>query len=146
MKVRHRQQLGLALGQPFLRGRALTFGAMAVAAAVIGDERMRAVLAACDMAAERRRAAALDGRHHFELVETDVAGISASPRRPVVAEDIRDLQYWAGHRRRRLRRRLHFLLALLSFPGSLALWLCQPVERALDGRDHAGGDVGIARR
>ena len=34
---------------------------------------VRAVLAARDMAAERRRAAALDGRHHLQLVEADVA-------------------------------------------------------------------------
>jgi hypothetical protein len=31
-----------------------------------------------------------------------VAGISRTPRRPVVAEDIRDLQRWTGHRRGRL--------------------------------------------
>ena len=61
MEVWHRQQLGLARGQPLPRGGALTFGAMAVAARIIGDEGMRAVLAARDMAAKRRRAAALDG-------------------------------------------------------------------------------------
>ena len=37
-------------------------------------------------------AAALDGRHHLQLVEADVAGIGTSPRRAVVAEDIRNLQ------------------------------------------------------
>jgi hypothetical protein len=41
------------------------------------------------MAAERHCAAALDGRHHLQLVEADVSG--AAPRRPVVAEDIRNL-------------------------------------------------------
>ena len=46
MKVRHRQQLGLALSQPFLGGSALTLGAVPIAAAVVGDERMRAVLCA----------------------------------------------------------------------------------------------------
>jgi hypothetical protein len=34
-----------------------------------------------------------------------VSGIGAAPRRPVVAEDIRNLQRWTGHDRRRLRRR-----------------------------------------
>jgi hypothetical protein len=43
------------------------------------------------MAAERRRAAALDRRHHFQLVEADVTGIGSTPRRSVIAEDIRDL-------------------------------------------------------
>jgi hypothetical protein len=40
------------------------------------------------MAAERHRAAALDGRHHLQLIEADVPGIGSAPRRPVVAEDI----------------------------------------------------------
>jgi hypothetical protein len=44
------------------------------------------------MPAERGRAAALDGRHHLQLVEADMPGIGSTPRRPVVAEDIRDLQ------------------------------------------------------
>src|SRR6266704_3602352 len=62
-----------------------------------GDDRVGATLAARHMAAERRRAAALDRRHHLHLVEADVSGIGATPRRPVVAEDIRDLQRWTGH-------------------------------------------------
>ena len=63
-----------------------------------------AVLAARDMAAERRRAAALDRRHHLELAEAHMAGVGSAPRRPVGAEDIRDLQSRAGHPRRRVRR------------------------------------------
>jgi hypothetical protein len=51
------------------------------------------------MPAERHRAAALDRTHDLHLVEADVAGIGATPRRPMVAEDIRDLQRWTGHRR-----------------------------------------------
>src|SRR5271156_3937721 len=141
MEVRHRQQIGLARGKPFLRGGALALGAMPVAAAVVGDDGMRAVFAARHMAAERRRAAALDRRHHLHLVEADVPGIGAAPRRPVVAEDIRDLQHWTGHDRGSLRRRL-FLPAL---PGLLAR-LRQQVEGALDAGDHAGGDAGVARR
>src|SRR5260370_36244402 len=71
---------------------------MPIAAAVVGNDSMGTVLAARDMAAERYRAAALDSRHHLHLVEADMAGIGAAPRRPVVAEDIRDLQRWTGHR------------------------------------------------
>ena len=145
MEVRHRQQFGLALGQPFLRRRTLALGAMPVAAGVVGDDGVRALLAAFDMPAECRRAAALDGRHHLQLVEAEVTGVGRTPCRPVVAEDIRDLQRWTGHGRRRLGRRWHFLAVPLSFPGSLVLWSRQPVERALDGGDHAGGDVEIAR-
>ena len=51
------------------------------------------------MAAERRRAAALDRTHDLHLAEAHMAGIGLAPRRPVVAEDIRDLQRWTGHGR-----------------------------------------------
>jgi hypothetical protein len=53
---------------------------------------VRAVLAACDMPAEGRRAAALDRRHHLELAEAHMAGIGVTPRRSMAAENIRDLQ------------------------------------------------------
>src|SRR5215472_9132963 len=99
MKVRHRQQLGLALGQPFLGGSALTLGAVPIAAAVVGDQRVRAVLAARDMAAECRRAAALDRRHHLQLLEADVPGIARTPRRPMIPQDVRDLQLRSRHTR-----------------------------------------------
>jgi hypothetical protein len=49
------------------------------------------------MAAKRRGAAALDGRHHFELVEADVPGISGTPSRAMVAQDVRDLQLRSRH-------------------------------------------------
>ena len=55
------QELGLALGQPGPGRGALALGAMAVAARIIGDVLVGAVLTARDMAAQRRRAAALDG-------------------------------------------------------------------------------------
>jgi hypothetical protein len=56
-----------------------------------------AVLAARDMPAERRRAAALDGRHDLELAEAHMAGMGSAPRGPVAAEDIRDLERRAGN-------------------------------------------------
>ena len=53
---------------------------------------MGAVFAARDMTAERRGAAVLDRRHHFQLAEAHMAGVGLTPSRAVVAEDIRDLQ------------------------------------------------------
>ena len=50
------------------------------------------VLTTRNMPAERCGAAALDRAHHFELVKADVTAVGATPSRPVVAEDIRDLQ------------------------------------------------------
>ena len=60
-----------------------------------------AVLAARDVAAESRRAAALDGAHHLHLAEAHVAAVGVTPRGAVVAEDVRDLQSGTGHDRRR---------------------------------------------
>jgi hypothetical protein len=96
----NRQQVGLALGEPLLGSGALTLRTMPVAATIVGDDRVGAVLAARDMAAERRGAAVLDRRHDLHLAETDVSGVGAPPRRPVVAEDIRDLQRRTRHDRR----------------------------------------------
>ena len=115
MKVRHREEIGLARGQPLPGGCALALRAVPVAATVVRDLGVRALLAARDMAAERRRAAALDRTHDLQLAETEVARIGAPPRRPVVAEDIRDLQRWTRHSSQPLRRRLvgwSFLLFL----------------------------------
>ncbi len=92
-----RQQLGLSLGQPSLRRRALTLGAMPIATTVVGDDFVGAVLAARDMPAEGRRAAALDRRHHLQLAKAHMAGVGFAPRRSVVAEDIRDLQSRTPH-------------------------------------------------
>src|SRR5271169_7066057 len=57
------QKLGLAFREPLPRRRALALRAVAVAAGVVGDAFVRAVLAALDVAAERGGAAGLDRRH-----------------------------------------------------------------------------------
>ena len=95
---------------------------------------MRAVLAARDMAAERRRAAALDRRHHLQLAEADMAGIGSAPCRTVVAEDIRDLQRWTRHG------------AALQAGGSAPGLRRDTVERAHDLADRLGGDARVERR
>ena len=56
-----------------------------------------------------------------------MTGIGGTPRRSVVAEDIRNLQRWTGHDRRSLRRRL----VLPALHGLLAR-LRQQIERARD--------------
>jgi hypothetical protein len=93
------------------------------------------VLAACDVPAESRRTAALDGAHHLQLSAAHVAGVGAPPRGSVVAEDIRDLQSKTGHACRRLWRRLN----------SAERQRRQPVERAGDRTDRVGGDAGVER-
>ena len=59
------------------------------------------VLAARDMPAERRRATALDRTHHLQLLKAHMAAVGLTPTRAVIAEDVRDLQSWSSHGRRR---------------------------------------------
>ena len=61
------QQLGLPGCQPTLCRGPLTLWTMAVATGIVGDARVRAVLAALDVPAQRGRAARLDCRHDAEL-------------------------------------------------------------------------------
>ena len=99
MEVRHRQKLGLAIGKPLLCRCGLAFVAMPITARVIGNPCITAVLvlAAFNVAAERNRAAALDGTHHLQLVEAHMAGVGLTPRRSEVAEDIRDFESGTKH-------------------------------------------------
>src|SRR4249919_1459371 len=75
---------------------------MPVAAAVVTDLGMatRRVLAARDMAAERRCTTALDRPHHLQLVEAHMPAVGLTPAGTVVAENVRDLQNWSSHGRR----------------------------------------------
>src|SRR5204862_5493534 len=137
MEIADGEQLCLACGQPLAGRRTLALRAMPVTATIIADERVaaRLALAARNVASERRRAAALDGRHHLQLLEADVAAVGLTPSGAVVAENIRNLQSWTGHERRVLLRRL-VLLALLG----------QLIERAHHLGDQVGGDAGVVRR
>src|SRR5882757_7147648 len=82
---------------------------MPVAAGIVGDLGMaaRRVLAARDMAAERRRTTALDRTHHLRLIEAHMPAVGFTPGRAVVAENVRDLQSWSSHGRRRYGAALH---------------------------------------
>ena len=128
------QQLGLALGEPLPRRRALTLRAMPIAAGVVGDAFMRAVLAALDVAAERGCATGFDRRHDLQLREARMAGVGLAPCGPVDAKDVGDLQKGPRHAASvGGRRRLHRLEAEL-------------VERAGDDADRIDGDAGVERR
>ena len=100
VEVADRQEIGLAGGQPVPCRRALAFGAMPVAAAVIGNPAMAAVLACLDMTAEGGGAAGLDRRHHLHLTEAQMTGMGRAPGGTMAMKDIGDLQRRAAHRRR----------------------------------------------
>ena len=73
------------------RSGGLALRAVPVAAGVVADASVRAVLAAFDMATQRRRSAALDCRHDLKLTQAHMAGMGHTPSRPAVAEDVRHL-------------------------------------------------------
>src|SRR5262249_33655318 len=108
--------------------------AMPIAAGVVGNGGIAAVLTARDMAAEGCCAAALDRRHHLQLVEADMAGMGLTPGRTTVAEDIRNLQNWTRHARRALARRPY----LLELERDV-------LQGAPDLADRLGGDAGVER-
>src|SRR5271166_3873682 len=88
--VGNRQKLRLAVFEPLPRRRSLTLRAVAVAAGIVGDARMGAVLAALDVSAERGGPATLDRRHDLHLAEADMAFVGLAPRRPTGAKDVGD--------------------------------------------------------
>ena len=92
MVVIHRQQVSLAVLQPAPGGTALALRTVPVAAGVVGDLDLCAVFTAQQVTTERGTAAALNGRHHLQLAETQMPGTGITPRRSMVAEDVRDLQ------------------------------------------------------
>ena len=116
---------------------------MPVAAGIVGDVLVRAVLAARDMAAERRGAAALDGAHHLELREADMTCVGHTPCGAMVAEDVRDLQRGTGQDGGVLRRPVPGLPALATAATAVR---AEIVERACDRRDHADSHPRVARR
>jgi hypothetical protein len=63
MEIGDGQQLGLSVSEPLRTSQTLALGAMPVAAAIVGDAHVPAVVALLDMAAERRGAARLNGGH-----------------------------------------------------------------------------------
>jgi len=95
--IGNRQQLGLAVFEPLSRRRGLTLRAVAVAAGIVGDPLVRAVLAALDVSAERGRATGLDRRHDLQLGEAEVTGVGLPPRRPMGAKDVGDLEARPRH-------------------------------------------------
>src|SRR3974390_1559977 len=99
MEVADGEQLRLALGQPFTRGCRLALRAVLITATIIRNGCVGAalVLAARDVPAERRRAAALDRAHHLHLFEAHMPTVGFTPNGAVVAEDVRDLQSWSHH-------------------------------------------------
>src|SRR5438105_6984608 len=74
VEVRHRQQLGLSIGQPLSTHQPLALRAVPVAAGIVGDAKLAAAVALFDMTAQRCRAAGFDGADDPALAPTQMAG------------------------------------------------------------------------
>jgi len=103
VEVSNRQQVGLALGQPCACGSTLALGTVPVAAAVVRDPPVTAVLASLDMTAQGGGAAMLNRRHDLELMKAQVSGMSGPISGAGSTEDIGDLERGAHRLRRRVR-------------------------------------------
>jgi hypothetical protein len=112
----------------------LALRTMPIAAGIVSNGGIAAVLVAFDMAAEGCRAAALNGRHHLQLLKAEMAGIGQPPYRTAAAENIRDLQGRARHVRRASGGRAK----LFELDGNM-------LERALHRTDSLGGDPRVER-
>lgn len=95
VEVRHRQQIGLTVGEPPFARRTLTLGTMPVAAGVIADAGMCAVLTGLDMTAKRRSPAELDRGHDAALDATEMAVMGNTISMIMATENIRHLQLGA---------------------------------------------------
>ena len=91
------QKCGLAVRQPLSRSRSLALRAMPVAAGVVTDDGVAAILASRNMAAKLRRAAGFDSGHRFQLAEAQMPGVGLAPGGAVAAEDIRNLKRGTRH-------------------------------------------------
>ena len=74
-----------------MRPRPLAPGTVPVAAAVIGDPTLPAVLAGFDMAAKSRGATLFDRQHHLQLMQAQMAGMGDPVSGARAAEDVCDL-------------------------------------------------------
>src|SRR5262249_27006443 len=92
MKVRHWQELGLPIREPFCPCESVALWAMTVTTRVVGDAGRTTTVALLDMAAEHRRPARRDGTHDASFDVAKMTGARLSKRFAMAAEDIRHLQ------------------------------------------------------
>jgi hypothetical protein len=67
MEVSHRQQVGFSFSEPGARGSTLALRTMPVAAGIVGNAPLAAMLAGLDMSTQCSGSAVLDRGHHLEL-------------------------------------------------------------------------------
>ena len=135
MEVGHREQFSLAIGDPLRAGQALAFWAVPVAAGIVGDAGLAAILTAFDMAAERRRPAGLDRRHDSALSEGHAGELIGAIGGAVATEDVRHLE--RGTHVERSARRHHSQAEAIERAGRVCDQCCRDLSIA-GGRRQPG--------
>ena len=141
VEIVYGQNFRLTSLTPASRVEALAFWAMPIAAGVVGWSFEVAVVAALKMAAERGRAAALDGAHDFELRHRQ--GMGAAEGLAMEAQDIRHFPPGSWRTRQPCRPmgmdRRHGSVLLQP----LGIGDRQQVQRALSGPELLARDLQI---
>ena len=91
VEIGNGQQLRPPCGDPGFPSPTLAFGAVTIAAGIVGDRGVAAVDAAADMPAECRGAAGFDRAHRAALVAVEMVAARRAERGAVAAEDVRHL-------------------------------------------------------
>jgi hypothetical protein len=91
MVMRDGEQLGLPRLEPICGRSAKALAAMAVAAAVVKNAKVRTILTALDVTAEYRGATYFYRGHHTALGQVDVIGIGGAPCLAMAPKNVRDL-------------------------------------------------------
>jgi hypothetical protein len=97
VEIGDRQQFGLACLHPSLRRRPLALRAMAIAAGVVSDARMGAIVTPLDVTAERFGATNLYRRHDATLGQAQMSLVGGAPAGALAAEHVRHLQMRPRH-------------------------------------------------
>jgi len=96
--VARREKFLLARADPAVPGSRLTLGAVAVAAAVVGNGgAMPAASALIDVTAECRGTTPRDGQQHFDMLPADPLTISFDKSSSGAADEIGHLKGWPAH-------------------------------------------------
>ena len=96
MEIPHGQKFSLSFFQPRLCSACLTFWAVAIATRVVGNMLMGTIRTARDVATKDGCPATLDRAHDLQLIKTYVTAIGFAKRITMIAENIGNLQRWAG--------------------------------------------------
>ncbi len=91
VEIRHRQESGLACGEPVVTRGGLALRAMPVAAGVVGNADRAAVATSFDMSAQRGGPAKLDRTHDTSFAASEMAGMVMAIGGAVKTEDVRQL-------------------------------------------------------